>query len=260
VPPAPTAGSVVLKAERLTLAYGPRTVLRDVTFEVRQGERWFFIGPNGCGKTTLLRAMLGLLAPRAGGMALAPDLADRARVGFIPQRYDRTGALPTTVREFVLLGTVGTGLRRAERAERLSSALAQVGIADLVDRDLWALSGGQRQRALLARALVRRPSLLILDEPTAGLDLAATDALLRFLADLNRQDVTLLVVSHDLATAACYASHVGLFDRGQLLSGPCDQVLTDANLERMYGVGMSIVREGEGTDRSTVSVQARGGP
>jgi len=247
--------ATLLKAEALTLGYGRRTIIDAASFEINRGAFWFFIGPNGCGKTTLLRAILGLLPPRDGRILFAPELVDRSRVGFVPQRYDQKGSLPTTVREFVLLGTVATPLLPSERAERLAWALARVRIEPLARMDLWSLSGGQRQRALLARALIRRPDLLILDEPTTGLDLAATDALLRFLDELHAGGLTIIAVSHDLATAARYATHVGLFERGRVLSGTREDVVTSANLGRVYGVRMDVAAS-EGHDRITISVHA----
>jgi ABC-type Mn2+/Zn2+ transport system ATPase subunit len=238
---------VVLKATRLTVGYARRTVLEDVTVECRKGEFWFFIGPNGSGKTTLIRAMLGILRPRAGQLWLHPNLARREGIGFVPQRCDLNPALPTTVREFVTLGLVGIRLGTKEEAERLEWALLKVGLEGMARRNYWSLSGGQRQRALVARALVRRPSLLILDEPTNGLDLSTEDAFLRLLADLNREEyLTLFFVTHDITIAARYATHLALFRSGSVESGPREQLLNRAVLERVYGVGVEVTREPSG--------------
>jgi ABC-type Mn2+/Zn2+ transport system ATPase subunit len=244
---------MMVRAAALRLGYGHRAIVEDAEFVLGRGEFWFFIGPNGCGKTTLLKAVLGLLRPLSGRIELAAELTDRSLVGFVPQRFDQKGALPTTVREFVLLGTVGTRLQRSDRAERLSWALSRVGIERLADLDLWSLSGGQRQRAVLARALIRRPHLLILDEPTTGLDLAGSDSLLRFLEELHADGLTIIAVSHDLATAARYATHVGLFDHGHVLSGRREDIINSENLGRVYGVRMEIAAS-EGHDRITISV------
>jgi ABC-type Mn2+/Zn2+ transport system ATPase subunit len=228
---------IVLKTTGLVLAYGNRIVLDDVNLEVRSGQFCFFLGPNGSGKTTLLRAILGALWPRAGQLWLHPDHARRERIGFVPQRCDINPTLPTTVREFVLLGLVGIRASRNEESERLDWALDKVGLAGLEHKDYWSLSGGQRQRALVARALVRRPSILILDEPTNGLDLSAEDAFLRSLATLNHEEaVTVLFVTHDIAIAARYATHLVLFHSGSVESGPREKMLNRAALERVYGV------------------------
>ena len=249
---------VVLQATRLSLAYGQHTVLQDVSFEIRRGEFWYCLGPNGEGKTTLLRAILGDLHPQAGQLWLHPELARRERIGFVPQRCDLNPALPTTVREFVLLGTVGTPIRRREYGVRLDWALARVGLQHLARRSYWVLSGGQRQRALVARALVRQPTLLLLDEPTSGLDLPTADALLQLLVDLHRQEqVTLLFVTHDVTLAARYATHVMLLRAGHAVVGPAQEVLTPRYLERVYGVGMEVARDAAGM--ITVYVAPPGG-
>lgn len=228
---------VVLRAMALSLGYGAHTVLRNLHFEVRPGEFWFFLGQNGGGKTTLLKAVLGLLAPQAGQLWLDPTFASRERTGFVPQRCDLNPTLPTTVREFVLLGLVGLKVSRAEQHERLTWALEKMGLSGLASQNYWSLSGGQRQRALVARALVRRPTLLVLDEPTNNLDLPTEDALLQLLIALKKEEaLTLLFVTHNVGIAARYATHVGLLYSGNLLSGPCQQVLTIDNLAHMYGV------------------------
>ena len=249
---------IVLQATGLSLAYGQHTVLANVTLQIRRGEFWCCLGPNGEGKTTLLRAILGDLRPQAGQLWLHPDFARRERMGFVPQRCDLNPALPTTVQEFVLLGTVGTPIRRREYGVRLDWALARVGLQHMARRSYWALSGGQRQRALVARALVRRPALLLLDEPTNGLDLPTTDALLQLLVDLHRQEhVTLLFVTHDVAIAARYATHVMLLRAGVAVVGPTQEVLTSRHLERVYGVGVEVARDAAGM--VTVYVATPGG-
>jgi ABC-type Mn2+/Zn2+ transport system ATPase subunit len=211
---------VVLEARRLTLAYDGRRVLADVDLTVRRGEFWFVLGRNGSGKSTLLQGIVGTLPPRAGTLVLHPELARRERTGYVPQRCDLNPALPTTVREFVLLGLVGIRTTRGDEHDRLEWALARAELGGMGRRDYWALSGGERQRALLARALVRRPSFLVLDEPTTHLDPQAEEALFGLLADLNRQErVTLLVVTHDVALAAHYATHIALVEAGTVRAG-----------------------------------------
>jgi ABC-type Mn2+/Zn2+ transport system ATPase subunit len=244
---------VIVKTTGLRLGYGRRVVLAHVDFQIRAGEFWFFLGPNGEGKTTLLRAILGMVRPQAGQLWFHPELGQRQRIGFVPQRCDINPTLPTTVREFVLLGLVGIDTNRREAAARLGWALERVGLAGLEGKDYWSLSGGQRQRALVARALVRRPSILILDEPTNGLDVAAEDAVLRLLADLNRKEQqTLLFVTHNLAIAARYATHIALFHAGEVVAGPRQEVLNRQFLERIYGLGVEISHNQSGAPVVTV--------
>ena len=216
----------LVAAHGLAFGYGDQTVVRDVSLTVRAGEFWCWIGPNGCGKSTLLRGLLGLLPPQAGSLELAPWLRDRARIGYVPQRGELNGALPTTVRELVELGLVRSRVPRGERGEAVRTALAQVGVSELAERSFWSLSGGQRQRALLARALVRRPELLLLDEPTEGLDVATQQALLATLDALHRSArIALVVVTHRHEIAREHADHVARFAGGRVAAGPRAAVL-----------------------------------
>jgi len=240
-------GGSLLRAANLSASYGRRSVLRDVSLEVREGEFWFFLGPNGEGKTTLLRCVLGMLKPASGNLWMSPDLKGRELIGFVPQRCDLNPTLPTTVREFVLLGLVGIRCDAGERQSRLGWALERVGLSAKASDDYWSLSGGQRQRASVARALVRRPRLLVLDEPTNGLDLSTEESLLSFLSDLNRTEhITILFVTHDLAIAARYGSHFALFHHGTVIAGSGDQVLRGDTLQRTYGLPVDISRDAAG--------------
>jgi ABC-type Mn2+/Zn2+ transport system ATPase subunit len=225
----------LIRACGLGLGYGGRPVVSGIDLEVRAGEVWFLLGPNGSGKTTLLRAVLGLLPATDGELWLHGDVSDRAHVGYVPQRCEWNAALPTTVREFVGLGFVGTRSASAERTAALRWALERVGLEALARSDFRALSGGQRQRALVARALVRRPRVLLLDEPTEELDVTSAGALLDTLAQLVREDGTTLVfVTHALALAERFATHVALFSDGGVVAGPRDAVLADGALQRAF--------------------------
>jgi ABC-type Mn2+/Zn2+ transport system ATPase subunit len=220
------ADDALIATDGLALGYGDQAVLRDVSLVVRAGEFWCWIGPNGCGKSTLLRGLLGLLPPLAGTLMVAKHLADHARIGYVPQRGELSDALPTTVRELVALGLVRSHVPRAARADAVRAALAQVGIAALAEQSFWSLSGGQRQRALLARALVRQPELLLLDEPTEGLDVATQEALLATLAELREsRRITLVVVTHRHEIARAHADHVARFVDGRVFAGPREAVL-----------------------------------
>lgn len=230
------------------LAYGSHLVLRDVNLRVERGQFWFVLGPNGEGKTTLLRALLGLLKPTSGRLEWREPDRLHERTGFVPQRCDLNPSFPTTVREFVMLGLTGLRTDRAERPARLWEALKKVDLQFLERKDYWALSGGQRQRALLARALIRRPELLILDEPTNGLDLTAEHELLQALARLNHDEgLTIVLVTHDLPLAARYAGHLALVHEGRVESGPRERMLDAEALRRCYGVALDLHRASSGS-------------
>jgi ABC-type Mn2+/Zn2+ transport system ATPase subunit len=239
---------VLVKATGLSLGYAQRTVLHDLNLEVRSGEFWFCLGLNGAGKTTLLQALLGVNRPQTGQLWLHPHLAGRQRVGFVPQQCALNPTLSTTVREFVLLGTVGTPQRRQERQAHLQWALTRVGLEGMAQYDYWSLSGGQQQRALVARALIRQPRLLLLDEPTSGLDPPTTEAFLHCLAMLNRHEgVTLFCVTHDLTLVVRYATHLVLLSNGKAIAGPAQAVLTRHTLASVYGANIEVIHDTAGT-------------
>lgn len=229
------AAPVLVEATGLCLRLGGNEVLRDVDIRIGGGEFWCLLGANGAGKTSFLHAVLGLVPLSAGRLQLHPDV-DPRHLGFVPQACRWNRSMPTTVREFVDLGTVGLRLTAAQRRQQGREALATVGLSELEWQDLWTLSGGQRQRAMVARALIRRPRLLILDEPTASLDPAAAESLLQLLATLHREShTTLLFVTHELEVAQRYASHVALFHDGRVVAGPRAEVLRQENLAEIYG-------------------------
>ena len=226
----------VLQTHELSLGYGQKTVLSGLNLAIRPGEFWCFLGQNGVGKTTLLRALLGRIQPQAGQLQFHPELGRRERMGFVPQRCDLNPTLPITVREFALLGLVGIRANRTQQHERLAWALAKMNLSGMAGKDYWSLSGGQRQRVLVARALVRRPTVLILDEPTNNLDLSMQDTFLQMLSLLHAEEHnTILFVTHNVGIAAHYATHIGLIAAGTLISGPREHVLTNHNLEQVYG-------------------------
>jgi len=240
--------NTLIAAAGLTAGYRGRPVVTGVDLEIHRGEVWFLVGANGTGKTTLVRTVLGLIPPVAGTLRVARSLASRQAIGFVPQRSDVPPSVPMTVREFVRLGLVGVRLGRSGRRQRTMEALAAVGLAGRQLDAFASLSGGMRQRAVLARALVRRPQLLVLDEPTNHLDPAAEDAFLALLLKLssareNEAGTALMFVTHDLDIVARMATHVALFASGTVVAGNREIVLTDRNLSALRG-GASAVEPG----------------
>jgi len=233
----PMAGeaALLLRVRGVDLGYDGEPVLHGVSLEIRRGEFWCLLGTNGSGKTSLLRVLLGLMPPLAGRIERHAEVDPRS-IGFVPQHCAWNTTLPTTVREFVSLGLVGLSVASGDATARIAEALRTTGIGDLARQDFRQLSGGQRQRAMLARALVRQPRVLVLDEPTASLDPAAERALLEALAAINRDEgVTVLFVTHDLDIASQYASHVALFHDGHVAVGPREEAMQVENLERIFG-------------------------
>ncbi len=205
---------VLLRVEGLEVRYGRETALRDVDFSVRAGERVGLAGPNGGGKTTLLKAILGLLPVASGVVRIHPG----ARVGYLPQQASHSDPLfPARVREIVATGLLGkgrAGLRNGDESRRVQQELERLGIARLAGARIGALSGGQHQRVLLARALVGRPSLLLLDEPTSALDPTTRETFYETLRCLNREEgMTLMLVSHDEEALRRHTDRILWLDR-----------------------------------------------
>jgi len=214
-------GEAVALIEGDGLSVGRRVpLLRDVALRIAAGEAWFVLGPNGAGKSTLVQTLLGLLAPLAGTIRRAPAVASRRAVGYVPQELRFRQSLPVTVAEFVQLALDRDDGGMDRRRQRVGQALAAMHVADLARRDVGALSLGQRRRVLVARALARRPQLLVLDEPTANLDAAGARRLLEDLERLRRDEsLAMLHVSHDLALVERYATHVAFVYDGHVRSG-----------------------------------------
>lgn len=225
----------------VTLGYGRRPVLTDLGFRIPEGDFLGLVGPNGAGKTTILRAILGSLQPMAGTITRADGL----RFGYVPQRDQVDYNFPLEVVDVVLMGRydrVGLARRpgRHDR-ERARAALEHVGIAHLADEPLSALSGGQRQRALIARALVGEPNLLVLDEPTNGMDLVSTTQILALVRELHERDgLTVLMVSHALNEVANYVRRIALVLEGAFRVGDVDAIMTEETLSDMYGIPVEV--------------------
>lgn len=217
------APPVLLGCEHLACGRGG-TLLRDVTLQVHAGERWFVLGPNGAGKSTLVATLLGLLRAR-GGTVLPVAGGDRQALGYVPQQQRFDAPLPITVAEFVGLGLLD-GERRTAAAAKVHAALLQLGIGELAERRVQQLSLGQQRRVLVARALARRPRLLVLDEPLANLDEDGAERLLGDLLRLSAHDgLALVLVAHDRALARRFATHVAVVADGSVRSGRVETLL-----------------------------------
>jgi len=192
----------IMSFRSVTFRYGTRVVLEEVNFAIHEGESVCIVGPNGGGKTTLLKLALGLLKPNTGRVEVCGEVPQnvRLKVGYVPQTMAFDSQFPMTVLDVVLmgrLGLAGLGFWRQRDKVEAGQALDEMGIIDLIDRPFAALSGGQRQRVLIARALVSNPRLLLLDEPTAHVDASAETQFRELLGRLHKK-MTIITVSHDL--------------------------------------------------------------
>ncbi|MDR9431333.1 MAG: metal ABC transporter ATP-binding protein [Natronomonas sp.] len=237
--------------ENVSFGYTASPVIRDISLTVDSGEYVGLIGPNGSGKSTLLRLTLGLHDPDDGTATLfgqpAGAFADRARVGYVAQDVtENTKRMPITVAEVVLMGRfphAGFGRITTGDRELAREALRTVGIEHLADRRITKLSGGQRQRAYIARALAGEADLLVLDEPTVGVDAESVDAFFGLLDALNDDGMTILLVEHDIGAVLEHAGRVVCLNRELYFDGPPVEFAESDALDRAYGTN---VRRGEG--------------
>ena len=239
-----------VEIEKVSFRYGEVSVLEDIDLTVEPGDFLGIIGPNGSGKTTLLRIMLGLLTPTSGQVRLfghpPASLKQWGRLGYVPQKVAFDPSLPVTVGEVVTSGLVATlGLLRRVRAaerRRVGDVLAQVGMTAYASARVGALSVGQQQRVLIARALVSDPELLILDEPTGGVDPEAQTSFYALLHHLNRErEVTLILVSHDIGVVAKEVTRLACLNRRLIFHGRPGDFLSDAALAALYGPAVRVV-------------------
>lgn len=227
MPRLPGRGMSLIAAKGLSVRLGGAEVLSRVDLSVAAGEIVTILGPNGSGKSTLLRALLGIVPPSGGAVQRAPGL----RIGYVPQRLAIDASLPITVRRFLSLPHRVTGAQAA-------AALARAGLPEVATRQMAALSGGQLQRVLLARALLADPGLLILDEPTQGLDQPGEAAFYRLIEEVRRETgVAVLMVSHDLHVVMAASDRVICLNGHVCCEGTPQVVSSAPEYRALFGLG-----------------------
>lgn len=253
--PATSVPPAALSVEDAHLGYGGQPVLSSVTWSVAPGELVGLVGPSGAGKTTLLRALAGDPLRSSGQVRIlgadAGSRAARRHLGYVPQLDAIDRDFPVTVRQVVLLGRADRSARvpwyRADERRDADRVLERLGIGELGDRTLAELSGGQLQRLYLARALHRGARVLLLDEPTSGVDPATRHRVLALLAELREQEgLTIVLTTHDLNFVATYLPRITCLAGGGLVAdGAPTQVLTPPVLEATYGTPMRVLHDGD---------------
>jgi zinc transport system ATP-binding protein len=234
-----------VEVQDLSFAYGSNIVLDHVSFAIEKGDYVGIVGPNGGGKTTLLKILVGLLTPQSGRVFIQNQsigsFKNKFKIGYVPQRVSQDNVnFPATVYEVVESGrvprtTLFGGLNHQDR-QAISNALATAHIEDLKDKLLSNLSGGQRQRVYVARALAAEPEILILDEPFVGIDLSAQKDFYAFLKELNQtRELTIIFVSHDIDVITEEVKSILCLNRGLLCFG-APSLLHEPNvIEKLYG-------------------------
>lgn len=251
IAPATSAAEVVsylLALEGVSAGYNGPPVFSDLSLGIEAGSFAAIVGPTGAGKTTLLKVMLGALPPFAGRVLLNGDTlggANRARVGYVPQRTATDQYFPITVEQVILMGLRGRRLPPWPTPDERRSAAElarRLGIAGVLRHHICDISGGQQQRTFLARALVSAPTILVLDEPTAGVDMRTQQEVLRLLDELNRDGITIVMTTHDLNAVAVHLPEVLCFNHGLIARGAPASVFTDAVLAATFGEDLKAVR------------------
>lgn len=243
---------IVLEVRNVSYSYGPSEILHQVSFQVEAGQLMCVLGPNGCGKTTLLKNILGLLAPSSGSVLIDGDDVRKLSskklaqvMGYIPQAH--TPPFPFRVYDVVLMGRTAYLSRLArpnkQDEEIARESLAKLNITYLEDKIYTKISGGERQLVLIARALAQQPKILVMDEPTSALDFGKQNIVLEHIRFLSRQGITILMVTHDPGQAFFCADQVVMLKKGQLLErGLPQDVISEASMREMYETDVKIAK------------------
>jgi len=234
--------TTLLSLNGVTAHYGGEPVLRDVSLEVYAGTFTGVVGPSGSGKTTLLRVLLGTVKPSDGTVTRPKNVA----VSYVPQLETVNWNFPVTVAECVLMSRTGRLWPWPSPDERreVARVLDRLGIGALARRHIRQLSGGQQQRMFIARALLRQPRLLLMDEPTSGVDVATRHEILHLLAELNDEGIGIVLTTHDLNGIAAHLPHLVCLHTSVIGVGAPADVLTPAVLERTFGAKMEVLVHG----------------
>ncbi len=240
-------GSPLVEIRGLSCGYEKQRVLSGVDLEILRGDFVGLLGPSGSGKTTLLRAMLGAVDIYEGEVVVdgVRSTERRPRIGYVPQLETIDWNFPVTVREVVMMGRTMENRFfpwfRKEEKELADHMMDQLGILQLASRHIRNLSGGQQQRAFLARALVSSPSLLLLDEPTSGVDVKTRDDVMHLLHDLNHEGVTIVITTHEINAVAVHLPRLVCMAGRVLAQGTPYEVITSEVLRQTYGADMPVI-------------------
>ncbi len=236
-----------LDFNNVSVSYGDKTILENITFQVPHGARVAVVGPNGAGKSTLFKAMVGLLPISSGQVFIhgKPLGHHMDCVAYIPQKEEVDWRFPVTVRDVVMMGRFGK-IRwfqppGQDDHQAVRKSLSMMDIYDLADRSINQLSGGQQQRVFLARALAQSPHILLMDEPFNGVDFATQDATLQLLDDLKKENVTVIVSTHDLNLANERFELVLLLNRKLIAFGPPAEVFTKEIIQKAFNTQVMML-------------------
>lgn len=235
--------AAIIELMNVTFGYTATPVVEDISLQVDTGEYVAVVGPNGSGKSTLVKLMLGLVEPDVGDAVLFGERAtafdDGHRLGYVAQHASASKEMPVTVRDVVKMGRfphVGYGRLTDEDWAVVDAALDTVGMSAFADRRVTRLSGGQRQRAFIARALASEADLLVLDEPTVGVDAESVEAFYDLLDGLNGEGITVVLVEHDIGAVVEHADRIVCLNRTLQFDGPSEAFADSDTLKQAFGM------------------------
>ena len=239
----------IISLQNVSVGYENDPVFIHLSLEVPKGQFVGIIGPTGAGKTTLLNTILGVHVPYSGSVLVDGQLASKissGTIGFVPQLETIDWSFPVTVEQVILMGlyTSRTYLPWAtlKEKQKVAELASQLGIRDILQHHIRNISGGQQQRAFLARALINNPKLLVLDEPTSGVDIKTQHDALHLLSDLNSEGISIVITTHDLNAVAAHLPWVICFNRAIIASGKPQEVFNESILAKTYGGNLMIIQ------------------
>ncbi len=226
----------MLEFKDVTLGYADNIVISSLSFKVEKSDFWGIAGPNGTGKTTLLKAILGIIKPLRGEIVKKENL----RFGYVPQKENLDDLYPFSVRDMVKMALYSSGgfMKKIE-PKTVDEALEKLDIGEIASKLYRDISGGQKQRTLIARALASKPDILILDEPTNGMDIKSEYLIMELIRDLNNAGITVIMVTHLLSLIARYSQR-GIVLNGDISIGDTQNLITSENLSALYDIPINV--------------------
>ena len=232
--------------------YEGKPVFERLNLQITQGQFVGIVGPTGCGKTTLLKTILGAMDPFSGIVQIMGNSIKKllpGTIGYVPQLETVDWNFPVTVEEVVIMGLYNRmGILpwpSKEEKATVRTLMKKLGIDDCANHHIRNISGGQQQRTFLARALVGNPRLLVLDEPTAGIDIKTQHDVLHLMGELNREGMTIILTTHDLNSVAAHLPFVICFNKGIVAAGPPHKIFNSEVLKRTYGADVIVIEHGD---------------
>ncbi|MFZ3064940.1 MAG: metal ABC transporter ATP-binding protein [Nitrospirota bacterium] len=241
----------MIEIKNLSCRYGNNEIFKDTNLKIEKGIFAGIVGPNGSGKTTLIKSMLGVVKPTKGNIYVNGRLVNNRphnKIGYIPQLEAIEWDFPVTVEQAVMMGRYNKmGIfpwSNKEDKRVVRDVLERLGIVQYINHHIKTLSGGEQQRVFLARALASEPELLILDEPTSGVDLKTQHDILHFLLTLNKKGITIILITHDLNAVAAHLPWVICFNKGIIAQGMPEDVFKPEILKKTYNADVTVLRSG----------------